>query len=124
MTQEGLAKAAAPLLPYDSLLAVAATEGPLLFLVLHIDRGGKVSFNPFDDQSTKAYEKDPQVAAMTRLTDAYLANDRTLSDPEIVTVERGGRILRAIIVRPFPAVHLAHLRAHLFLTVKIGRAHV
>ena len=29
--------------------------------------------------------------------DAYLANDRTLSDPEVVSVERGGRVLLRII---------------------------
>ena len=29
--------------------------------------------------------------------DAYLANDRTLSDPEIVSVERGGRVLLRVI---------------------------
>jgi hypothetical protein len=58
-------------------------------------------FNPFDDQSTKAYEKDPQVAAMTRLTDAYLAND-------IATFET---VLRA---------HHAELTADEFLMSYIG----
>jgi hypothetical protein len=29
--------------------------------------------------------------------DAYLVNDRTLSDPEVVRVEKGGRVLLQII---------------------------
>jgi hypothetical protein len=36
-------------------------------------------------------------------------------------VEIGGGIDRAIVVRPFPAVHLPELRAHLFLAVIGGR---
>lgn len=32
-------------------------------------------FNPFDDQSTKAYERNPQITAMTKLMEAYLSND-------------------------------------------------
>jgi COP9 signalosome complex subunit 2 len=31
--------------------------------------------NPFDDQSSKAYERDPSVAASVALTDAYLSGD-------------------------------------------------
>ena len=37
--------------------------------------------NPFDSQDTKAYEKDPAVAAMAELSTAYLANDIALFEP-------------------------------------------
>jgi COP9 signalosome complex subunit 2 len=37
--------------------------------------------NPFDSQEAKAYEKDPSIAAMTQLTDAYLANDIAAFEP-------------------------------------------
>jgi COP9 signalosome complex subunit 2 len=37
--------------------------------------------NPFDDQSTKAYERDPAVTVMTQLSDAYLARDIAAFEP-------------------------------------------
>lgn len=54
----------------DGQRTIACLQYHLLANMLSSSR-----INPFDSQETKAYERDPQIAVMTSLTDAYLSNN-------------------------------------------------
>jgi FtsP/CotA-like multicopper oxidase with cupredoxin domain len=90
---------AAPLIVHDPS-EKAADEQEIILLL------GDFSFTPPEEIYAKL--RKPAPGAMTKMDpakpdvndvnyDAYLANDRTLDDPEVVRVEKGGRVRLRII---------------------------
>ena len=90
---------AAPLIVHDPS-EKAADEQEIILLL------GDFSFTPPEEIYAKL--RQPAPGAMTKMDpakpdvndvnyDAYLANDRTLDDPEVVRVEKGGRVRLRII---------------------------
>jgi FtsP/CotA-like multicopper oxidase with cupredoxin domain len=91
---------AAPLIVHQSSDKVADEQEIILFL-------GDFSFTPPTEIFAKLRQPSTKPMAMGKMTakpdvndvdyDAYLANDRTLADPDVVHVEKNGRVRLRII---------------------------